>query len=430
MDKRSFFIKALSGDAHLKRDWVLSIFSVFQEPEDAWTKNPYPYRLVLRNDMMYFIDLDKNGDFTIIDDYVYGKPLFSVKDKILLHHGDLPNVVEKTQTTYGNVLFNAVCLCWPFGGKIPFITGRVNSGELNREIVKRLKDNPDPSKGDISVDELLRYGEAVSSLGGYTQLCVPAATPKSLTVDPKVIALRDELLKKHKDELHDPSVVANIEKQLIELDKATMKGDEAEGFLISKKSYDVVRKKMYIMHGLEGGFGGASEMTFIPTSLKEGWDIENLPAMADSLRFGSYNRGNLTALGGESVKYFHRVFQNTKVIPGDCGDTVGMSWTITDDNYGNFEGLFEQTTKGPKELDLNYLKTLVGKTITVRSPSSCKSPDQSFCEFCIGTNLSRNPSALLINASNVGSKFMSIFMAKMHGVALKTEKMDINEFFT
>lgn len=429
MNKKDYFIKALKEGRYKYRDWVLSIFSVSKQTQESeYPKDPYPYRLVIRDDgLLYYVDLEKNGDLTLIEGYVKDQPLFSVKERLVLEKGDLPNVTKTTNTTYGNAIFNAIAICWPFGNAIDYLEGRVNGNRLNKLIVSRLKDNPDISKGELSVSQLKDYCEAMGALAGYTQLCVPAASPKSLTIDPAIIKRRDELLEIHKDNLKDPVVIAKIEKELVDMDKASFKGDPASGFLLGGKAFDTTRKKLFIMEGLEGGFGSPTDMAFIPKSLKEGWDINNLPAMSDSGRFGSYNRGALTALGGESVKYFHRVFQNTKIAEPDCGDKVGLRWTINGDNYDRFDGLYLIEKDNLVELNSEITRRYIGKEIRVRSPMSCKTKAPSFCERCMGNNLSRSPTSLLINASDVGSKFMAVFLANAHGSSFKTEKVNLDQ---
>lgn len=430
MQKRDYFIKAIQNEAYKNRDWVLSIFSVSMENPDDWAKNPYPYRLMYKEDGLYFIDLETNGNHIRLEGYVENEPLFSVKDPITLEKGELVNVLSKTDTRIGNVIFNAIAIIWPFGDKIPFQVGRVNGNKLNALIVSKLKDNPDPSKGEISVEELLKYGEAMGALGGFTQICVPAASPKSLTINPTILKRRDELLEKHKDELDDPVVIAAIEKELVAMDRKDFQGDLAEGFLIGKKAFETTRKKLYIMEGLEGGFGDAKSMTLIQKGLREGWDIDNLPAMADSMRYASYNRGALTALGGESVKYFHRVFQNTKIAEDDCGDTVGIDWEFGDDAVEAFQGLYQIVGTKSVALTPDIIKGLIGKTVRVRSPMTCKTAAPSFCAKCMGDNLARTPTSLLINASDVGSRFMTTFLSLAHGGTLKTTPMDLKEVLT
>lgn len=440
MNKREYFLRALRANAFLHKDWVLGCFAVtLTEDSEDWTRWPYPYRIVFKENEAYFIDPEKSGDLTRLEGVVEGEPFFSMSESTVLNPGDLVNVKEKVKTNYGNVLFNAVVLIWPFGDKFPFMTGRVSGKDLDRLVTENLTDTPpvgssrDPKK--VYVDELLKYCDAITSLGGYTQLCVPAASPKSLTVDPAVLAERDRLLEKHKDQLNDPAVLADIEKRLVEMDKKSFVGDEAEGFLISKKSFGVVRKKLYIMHGAETGFGeNVSDMAVIPTSLAEGWNIDELPAMADSLRFGSYNRGAQTALGGESVKYFHRVFQNTKIAEEDCGSKLGWDWVVTEDNCKDLDGLYSATQMGKDGKSFQYteewLKQNVGKTINVRSPMLCKTEGTSFCVKCMGERLALNPQGLIIATADVGSRFMSIFMAAMHGKALQTNPYDFREQIT
>lgn len=427
MDKREYFLRCLKAETFTLKDWIISAFTVFYEDENEWSKNPYPYRLVIRNGDMVFIDLEKNGDFTIIEGYVAGQPLFQDIEELILEAGDLITVDRKIVSTYGRALFNALCIIYPFGNKVGYINDRHVDPNMLESIVSKMQDTPkDPSerKPDvIYVDEYLKFATAIGNLAGLTQITVPAASPKSLTVDPKVIAERDRLLKLHAHELHDKAVIANIAKQLEELDRKTFEGDPASGFLISKKSFGVVRMKQFIMQGLEGGFG-VGEAELITSSLNEGWDMEKFPAMNDNLRFGSYNRGAMTALGGESVKYFYRVFQNTRVIEEDCGSKVGLEWSITKDNRRSFIDLYLIENGNTVLIDADKADSLVGKTAIIRSPGFCHTRKPAFCARCVGLKLSANPDAIASVTAQVGSVFMGVFMGAMHGKALVTEKLD------
>ena len=249
-----------------------------------------------------------------------------------------------------------------------------------------------------------------------------------MSVDPAVLKRRDELLLEYGNQLHDPAIVARIETELTQMDREWFKGDPGEGFLLSAKSVDVSRKRAFVMVGVETGFSDTRDgVEPIKKSLNEGWDLNQMPAMVNNARSGSYNRGHETALGGESVKYFYRVFQNTRVVEDDCQTTEGLLWTITEDNYTTFAGLW--TTEGVV-LDNATTKALIGKTIKIRSPMLCRTASPSFCAKCVGNLLAANPTGLHIAASDVGSIFMSTFMGAMHGKALRTAKFDYRNAIT
>lgn len=440
MDKRQFLIEAIQAGAYRRRAWCIKAFSVTKH-EPYQLGNPVePYDIVITSEDkvgIYCIDPTSEMKPVKIEGATQTEPIFQMKDRIKLLPGDLPSVKEEIDTTCGNVLVNAMVLIWPFGDKIPFQVGRINGRKLEAMLASKLHDTPEEGatrdKDKIYVDELIKYCDAMAALGSLATLNVPAASPKILTIDPSVIKRRDELLKENADRLHDAATLAKIEAELVAMDKATMKGDPSEGFMILGKQWDVCRKRQFIMLGAEPGFGETQHgVKPIETSLREGWQVKRMPEMIDNLRSGSYNRGAETAMGGESVKYFYRVFQNTRVAEDDCGSTSGLKWKITEDNFRRFVGLHraditvKTTDKAAKaeasRLTPEVLKSLIGKTIEVRTPMLCKTQAPSFCARCVGDSLAMTPTGLHIAASDVGSAFMLVFMKKMHGVALKTSR--------
>jgi len=432
MDKRQYLIEALQAGAYKRKDWIISAFSVVRNTT-AINAN-YPYAIVHQpNDpAVYFIDPNDPDTLTVIDGATQQQAVFGLKDRITLQPHDIPNVMQTTETNLGNVLINCMLFVYPFGGKIPFMTGRLKAGKIEALVASLLTPNPEPGverdPTKIYVDEYVKYCEAVSASAGLTQLCVPSASPKTMSVDPAVLKRRDELLLEYGNQLHDPAIVARIETELTQMDREWFKGDPGEGFLLSAKSVDVSRKRAFVMVGVETGFSDTRDgVEPIKKSLNEGWDLNQMPAMVNNARSGSYNRGHETALGGESVKYFYRVFQNTRVVEDDCQTTEGLLWTITEDNYTTFAGLW--TTEGVV-LDNATTKALIGKTIKIRSPMLCRTASPSFCAKCVGNLLAANPTGLHIAASDVGSIFMSTFMGAMHGKALRTAKFDYRNAIT
>ena len=209
------------------------------------------------------------------------------------------------------------------------------------------------------------------------------------------------------------------------MDVEYLKGDPAMDFYIKGSTISIKRSKMMIMYGLEGGL--STTPTLVPRSLNEGWDLEHMPAIADSVRAASYNRGNQTALGGESVKYFYRIFQNTRIEMEDCGSTLGWTWNVSQKNKHKFVGQYMNSPNGIVRISEENVDSLVGKIINVRTPMLCKVGGASFCARCVGDSLAMTPNGLHIAASGVGSTFMLDFMKAMHGKELSTVPLVLHE---
>ncbi len=423
MLKEDYFKLGLKTRAYHHKDWIMNVFSLTRGGEQN-----YPLTVVRTDKTVGF----KQGDaIEPLEGVKVDEPIFSFKDKLVLEPGDLENLTERVETTYGIALVNAIVLVYPFGDKIPFINGEVSAKQLERIIERRLVD--DPKEGEsvapesITVGEYRKFVDAMFSLVGYTQLCTPSATQKSLTTDPRIPKVRKELLEKYKDRLNDPATIAEIEKVLIQMDKEWLKGDPSEGFYIQDKHYSIVRKKMYLMHGIERGFKAGGEIELIENSLDEGWDITKMPSMVNSLREGTFNRGAQTALGGEAAKFLGRVFQNAIVAEDDCGTTLGWDRLITENNRMDYHGLYQLKAGKSSVLTEEILEASVGKVLTVRSPMFCRTEGASFCAKCMGDKIAASPTSLTMHAVSVGSRIMNAMMKSMHGKKLETAEFLISD---
>lgn len=447
MKKLDFYVDALNAGAYRRKDWVISAFSVVRDlpsfDMDASmelgageVKNPDLYSIRYgRESTEVFVPVGGGAEWVVIQDTVPFTPLFYPGDDLEVTPQMAPNCKQPVASTYGDLLFNWIALIEPFHDRIDYQVGPVKIGAIERIIAKKLVDDPEisgiePTPDQIPVKMYMRFGRCVGALAGFTQVFVPTLTPKSLQTDPAVYKRREELLEQNKDRLHDPVVVSKIQNELIEMDKAWLQGDPSEGFLLSNKTWGTARKRMFLIHGPEAGFNEGGSAELVVNSLEEGWDTDKLVAMFNSTRAGSFYRGALTALGGEAVKFFMRVFQNVAISEDDCGATLGVKRTIEKGQGEYYAGLWEIAPGGPILLTEERAKSLEGKTILTRSPQFCKTQGTDFCAKCVGEALAAISFAIGAESTSVASKFMDIMMASAHAKELKTAKLDIMEAFT
>lgn len=468
MDKVAFYKMALKGGAYARKEWVLSAFSVVRrnvvQPklQEAGPDHPFVKPMTMRSvaengnglnptvydEPLYSIRYNRESTevyvpgedgqpvWVSISDHTPMTALFVAGHALVVNPEDIVNL-DKTveKSTYGDLLFNYIALVHPFEARIPYQVGPVNLRKIEKQIAKLLVDNESvsgvpPQPHQIPVSMYMTFGKCMGALAGYTQLFVPTLTPKSLTTDPKIRIRRAELLEEHKDRLHDPVVVAKIQDELIAMDREYIKGDPSEGFLISKKTFGTARKRMFVIHGPEAGFNEGGNAELVVNSLNEGWDKTKLPAMFNSTRAGSFYRGALTALGGEAVKFFMRVFQNTNISEDDCGSTLGMVRYLDPANLEYFTGLWEMRAKGELvPLDEARLNEMSGKFVVTRSPNYCKTAHTDYCAKCCGERLASNPFGLGAENTSVASMFMSIMMASAHAKELVTAPLDFRSAF-
>ncbi len=425
MDKRDFFLAGLRAESYRYKRWVLSCFSLiskqFDNAEQLPARDEHPYQLYRDKTGYFFRDPNNQLTVTRIEKSDPSHPLFSFREVVQLKASDIPNLKKDITSTYGNLFVNQTVLCYAFGDKLEYMEGAIAVPRIERIIAKLVRDDPPPgAERDpkaMYVDELKRYKEAIFSLAGYTQLCVPSATPRTMTTDPKIAVRRKELMEQYKDRLSDPVIQAKIEKELIAMDRAWIAGDPDKGFYYRDKSFDIVRKRLYISQGSEQGFGIKGD--YISESLRDGWNVKNLPAMSNALRDGSYNRGSQTMLGGEATKFNYRVFQNTSITEEDCGSLLGLKIPLTEFNSRYFISNSVIDKGKVIELTDENVSNYVGKVVSVRSPLYCKTSGNNFCAVCIGKKIAATPRAIPTYAADIGSLFLSLFMRSMHGKALQ-----------
>lgn len=408
MDIRTFFLLALQAGAYKRRSWVLSLFSVFKPKENADT----PY-LVRRDPQgCYYLD-PESGEAVRLEGSDASLPLLSPMDALTLTSGELANVSEKVATTYGNALVNMQLLIDPFGDMIPFQTGKVSLKKIESVLADK------GTRGELDIDAYLRFCNNVAALSGYTQVTVPAASAQSLTGHPDRFKLRERLLEEYADRLDEPAVIATIDAELEKLDRQWIADSPSAGFYTSDKSFAIVRKRLYYMLGAEQQ-KDSTKLHLNASSLAEGINYEDLPSMLTTQRLGSYNRGSNTALGGESVKFYLRAFQNVAIGEEDCGSTLTVDYPVTQSNWKEYVGFYTLNSSKKRVLiDEALAKGAIGSTIAMRSPLYCHTKGSDLCVTCMG-DLSRNaPKSLGELAAAVGSQHMGAFMGAVHGSALK-----------
>lgn len=418
-----FFKGGLRHQSYLHTHWIISLLAVCEHKPPAQGQTPFAYQVETKDNDSRLWTYDPEQDMALvpIDDTDKNKVLFHVNDIITLEVGDLPNIKQTTNAWVGNILINAVCFCYPFGDLIEFKTKTLSGGKMNDWVVALVRE------GKISAEQLIKYFDAVSSLGGWCPLGVPSASPKCLVIDPAVLKRRDELLAQYKDQLDDPVVVANIQSELAKLDQATLRDDPSYGFFINfNRSFAVSRMRLKIMYGIETGLGTTRRPPkTILTPLDQGWDMKNMPYYADNCRAASYNRGSETAVGGEWVKIFYRLFQNYRVVEEDCGTKMTMKWVLNSALLPLVVGAYELGSTTPHTNE--SLTPLLGKTIELRSPMLCKATGENICQYCAGAVLSRSPTGIHIGVAAVGSVIMLESMKAIHGKAAVNAEFDIQQ---
>lgn len=435
MKKNEFILRAFKESRiWLKAEWCFKLFTVNESIEPA--DHPEPYDIAVIDDKYCFYLNDQQG-WQVIEDAPNPKqyPIYDVTHTVIVPSQDFliqPYDKFPFKTRAGNLFVNHYILVFPYGNKVPYQNGEMNIKKLEAYVSSRLKEIPKDGVKDpnyLYPDETVKFSTACTSLSGFSTISTPSASAYTVLPSPGIDKLRNELYTKYAGQLNDPVIAAKVDKILVDYDRAYQAQDPDGGFLNSDKLYEVARKKTLVAIGYEKPeVTGNSDGVFIKNSLSEGWDLNELPTMIDSLRDGSYNRGAMTALGGEAVKFIFRIFATSNITEDDCGTNIGIERALTKDNINLYVGNTAILPNNKQLLITDENKnTLIGKVLPIRSPATCRTSNANYCLTCMGQKLANNKHSLAGLASNVGSDMLYVFMKKMHGVATKTVEWDIEK---
>ena len=442
MNKRDFFIAAMRHGKLANKTWLLSAFSMVMTSDTINDITPYDIKYVTSDDNSLIIEgvkfYDQDANEIELSDYEFNlsvpNPPYHIKEEMILKAGEMENMDDKQlKVLYGNLVANWILLVYPFGKKIKYINRRFTIKEIEAIIEESLTADVDgvaKDDGKLYISEYKRFQKATGYLTCLTQIAVPSATPKSMDGHPDRVEVKNALLAKYKGQLHNPSILAKVDKALTDLDREWLDGDDSTGFYIKPKSIDIVRKAAFYAMGSSGVFGDTSEESLITTSLADGWDMSKFTTMANSIREGSYDRGAQTALSGAGTKHILRVMQNTKIEEEDCGRKIGFPILITKQNKNEYIGNYVIENDLPVLITKDNVDSFIGVPKSMRSPMFCKTPYAGFCAVCMGKKYGSHPTGLATAASSIGTVTMMVFMSSMHGKALKVAKYDFKKSLT
>jgi len=430
----------------LNRDALLDLFTTIKKTkasltgEDQAIPEPgchlYDGKLLDIDGQLYqvigdtLITSGKGEPVTVVALGIPVTPQFTSRNSpIIIAPGDIANFQgdEAIATTMGRLLLNYTILVDPFNDLIPYINEEWKIGQIESNyIFDSLR------SGKITVEQIKHYSRNLHYIGHFTELSVPTFTETSLTVDPRLIQRRDELLAEHKTEIAagDTVVMNKIETELSSLDKSLLAGDESTLFYDQNpsRSYGIHRKTMMVMGGMVPEFGSKG-FGFVEGSLEEGWDIKNFPLICNEIRRGSYNRAKETAKGGEETKFLIRVFQNTKVTEEDCKTTRYLRVNLTREMANKFLYRNIIVDGGLVMLTTDNLNTYVGHMVHMRSPLYCQTKD-GYCYTCMGELFRAiNQEVLTLAATNISGSFTLASLKSIHSVGAKRiEIKSLNSF--
>lgn len=429
MNKLEYLRLALQLNLFAKKAWLITALSITKgNPGES-----YPGKIIVQPWGYTFITADGAPE-NIEDATVTTEPLFRFKDRLTIDNSWAGNVHAPTETSVGNVLFNAICILSSFGAKHPFTIGKVSISKLEDDIAKKLLDTPkaeaERSTTDYYVDEYVKFVDSLQYISTLTQLATVSATRKTITAPTGIKEFKEGLIAKYGETLTDPVILAKYEAELLAFDEAYMEGDPANNTFVAGKIKHTARKKMFLSMGAELQFNASQKVTPVTNSLQEGWptDPKNFTAAMNGLRVGSFSRGAETVKGGVSAKYLLRAANNFKIVDTDCGTKLGVTRFYTKDTTPQLQGRYIVLGSKPQFVEnIEQANNQVNKVLTVRSPMYCKLKGDNICKVCAGDHLAQYPNGLTIPLTEISAIILTASLKLMHTSSTTTAKLRLVE---
>ena len=449
MKKEDYFKYALKKRYYRFKSWILGTFGIVTEDvfvndqkkdesvinlEEA---NLAKVPVIKTNGSFKLVYVD--GEYVKIEGVVPNEPIFSFDDSIILNKGDLPNITETVDTTYGRALANAILFVEAFHDKVDYVNDHIKTKDIENIVVPRLVDNipleqrDKNNKTKLYVDEYLKLTDGFSFLGGLSLISVHSGSAVTISPPTGLKEFKDKLLKKYHGKLSDPVQLVAFENELREFDKEYLKQDPSFGIFMEGKQLSVVRRKLFLDIGSDGGFDTSVKVNPVLNSLEDGWprDAQQFTDLLNGTRVGLYGRGKGTIKGGVTAKTMFRISNNFQILEDDCGTERGIEYLLNERNIQSKVGRYVRLDKKWVFIDnIDMIKPYVGKKMMFRSPMYCRCEGDRICKYCAGSKLSINPNALSTSLSEFSGVILSIEMDKMHGKVMSTAKLRLNELIT
>ena len=415
MDKIEYLKYSVNKRLYSKLKWFYTFFIVLD------------YNQIEEDEFIRYnngIEVLVNEEWVKLDNVKANEPIFSFITTITIDKEWCINVNEKTNTTIGRLISNCILLTDNFGDKIPYINKLFTIKDVEGIVGPLLRNKV------VTVDEYLKFTYAVGYLTGLSNITTISATEKSILPTPGLDKKKKELIKEFdnkygKDWNTNRTRVQELLNELKKFDQEWIKDDPSYGKYMSGKVTDNSRPKMFISFGGEAGFNSKSGyVDFVANSLLEQYpDLpEQLAAMYNSSRSGSYDRGHETQKGGSAAKDIIRSTSGVVISQGDCGSKQGYTITVTKNNH---KALFGRYLLNGTLIE--NTESLIGQTITIRSPLYCLSNGDTYCRYCAGEIAASTPTGVSLKLLSISSALLKISLKAMHNTQVSLVKFNILE---
>jgi len=404
-----------------KRTWHTSLFGIKEDNSE----NEY-VKIVDKKCYLKVKNPDNNDSIEEIEwpSFVYGKGILNITNIVNLDASTLECLDKNTKTTLGRFIVNYILIEFPYGGRLPYIHGDITHTMFIEATKEAL------SSEVITVDDYKIFVNSCTYLEELNKLYTPSSTEKLVSPPPGLkkfkLELSKEYVKKHGvDWDKDPSMVVEYDNALKKYYSDYIKDDPSDGVMANAKTKGNALSKKYLTFSSTNAFGAQEH---IDESLLEGYpeDPEKLSALFNTTRAASYSRGAETQKGGAVAKSVLRATSSMRIEGDDCGTPYGKRVDLNNDNVNNYLGRYIISKNTLTEITKKNINSLVGKTVTIRSPMYCIAKAPTICKTCMGKLASGKPNGISLIVTNISSIMTTAALKAMHKSTISTVKIDMS----
>lgn len=413
MTRTEYFKLALKEKLIHKLKWFVSVLNVY------YTENEY---CVERDGVMY---VKVNGNEYPIDDYVKNEPIIDHTAVLTLTRDDIANIDGTIETTIGKAIINYLLIVNPIGPAIPYLNhSGIGAKEIENKVMELL------GSDKITVEQYLKFVDNTVYISNLSRYILQPITKKNLLPPPNIEKIKKEYISKYEQQygkgwennpIHAGEFIADLEK----VDKEYLKDDPSTGVTMVGKALESRRKTLLTFGANPSKLDPNPKFMF--NSLSEGYELDQdiMTGVTNGIIDGSLARGKETQVGGVIYKVLTKMGRDMRIVPGDCGTKLYKKVKVTESNSGSLMGL--NMVEGNNIIEIEDPKSLIGKTIQLRSPLFCKSGGKDYCEVCVGRTLKEKKEALGIMFTYISEVFLSASLKKMHNTGLKLTEFSVKD---
>lgn len=426
MNKLDFLKIWLANKGYAEKAAIQSIISIqFEDEESSGEFKKVPQAVFVEDGKFHSII---EGTQVTIEGKV-DRPLF-INDDYIDVPGDFHPVLrgQKTDTTFGLLLFNIILFWEVFGEKVPYVNQEFTPNLIRGYLSDLMVDNPEEGQevpeGKASVDECMMFTRHCNFLEGLGTYFVRPGGIEMFTVSPAIIKRRDELVAQLKADgkIDDPVAFTKALAELVDMDREEVMNGPGANFVINDGFISNARKRMLIMFGIEPAGEGWAGLTM---SLDEGMDRDKITVYINTAVAGSYSRSMSTGEGGAQVKEALKLVGRRKVDGMDCGTKIGEQIEMHDLTAQKWAGSYYIENGKSALLTKDIAAANFGKIMSIRTPNVCLTVEGNFCMMCCGEGLGKLANRLSAEVVVIPTKMMLGRMKAQHIAGASTTRLNL-----